>query len=240
MDAYKADLAYIHDAGHTAFARGAAPFLLATLTRAGLSSGLVIDLGCGSGVWARELIDAGYSVLGIDISPAMIELARARAPEGEFRVGSLLKMQLPPCVAVTSLGECFNYLFDPVNSKKQLTQLFRRVRDALQTGGLFIFDVAEPGRGAGPPTHYREGDDWAVAVQMEEDRRTRRLTRRITSYRQVGELFRRDKETHQLQLYKIAELAPELRKLGFRVRLLRGYGQQRFLKADGGLIARKL
>jgi SAM-dependent methyltransferase len=239
MDAYKTDLAYIHDAGFTAFARGAAPFLLDTLRKAGFTDGLVVDLGCGSGVWARKLMNAGYQVLGIDISPAMIELARQRVPEGEFRVGSLLKVDLPACIAVTSLGECFNYLFDRENSKKQVVKVFRRIHAALQLGGLFLFDVAQTGRGTPARTSYVEGPDWGVAVHLKEDRKTRRLTRDIVSYRKVGDLFRRDHEVHELQLYQCSELARELRRLGFTARLLRGYGKQRFPKGYGGVLARK-
>ncbi len=112
MQAYKDDLAYIHDVGYGDFAKNAAPELLAILRRRGLEDGLVVDLGCGSGLWAEELCGAGYDVLGVDISPAMIEIARCRAPQATFEVGSFLKVDLPRCGAVTSLGECLNYLFD--------------------------------------------------------------------------------------------------------------------------------
>ena len=102
MTAYKDDLAYIHDVGFGSFARGATPGLLEILRRRGLTQGLVVDLGCGSGIWARALVDAGYDVLGIDISAAMIEMARRRVPEGDFRPGSFLQATLPPCEAWTS------------------------------------------------------------------------------------------------------------------------------------------
>src|SRR5262245_10750186 len=49
---YGADLAYIHHAGFADFAVNAAPWLRAELTRGGIRKGLVVDLGCGSGVWA--------------------------------------------------------------------------------------------------------------------------------------------------------------------------------------------
>jgi len=150
-DGYRADLAYIHDVGFGNFAREAAPGLLDRLSRARakLPSGgtrLVVDLGCGSGLWSRALLDGGYDVLGFDISPAMIRLARARAPGGQFRCQSFLRARLPPCLAVTALGEVFNYLFDRSHSPRTMAALFARVYRALPPQGVFIFDVAVAGR----------------------------------------------------------------------------------------------
>ena len=232
MKSYKSDLAYIHDAGFGDYARNSAPGLLKILDQAGITTGLVIDLGCGSGLWARELVDAGYDVIGIDISPSMIDLARKRVPEGEFQVTSLLKAKLPSCDAVTSLGECLNYLFDKKNSLVQLRRLFRRVYAALKPGGLLIFDNAEPGRGKGPRQKHREGVDWAVMVEVEEDSSTNRLTRQITSFRRVGDLYSRDEEVHRLQLYSRSEIAKELRAAGFRVRTVAAYGDQPMVSRD--------
>src|SRR5713226_7733875 len=169
MEGYKDDLAYIHDVGFGDFAKNSAPRLLELLRQNGITNGLVVDLGCGSGLWARELTQAKYDVLGIDISPPMIEMARERVPGGEFRVASLLKTDLPRCVAVTSLGECLSYLFDESNSIRELRPLFHRVYDALKPGGVFVFDVAEPGRRKGPRQKHFEGPDWAVLMEVEED-----------------------------------------------------------------------
>jgi hypothetical protein len=71
-------------------------------------------------------------------------------------------------------------------SVTQLRRLFDRVYAALKPGGLFIFDIAEPGRGKGPRQKYREGQDWAVLLEVDEDSTTNLLTRRITSFRRVG------------------------------------------------------
>lgn len=239
MDAYNDDLAYIHDVGFGDFATNSAPGLLEILRQGGVTSGLVVDLGCGSGIWARKLVDASYDVLGIDISAAMIEIARRRVPQGEFKVASLLKAKLPQCAAVTSLGECFNYLFDKKNSVSELRRLFRRVYAALKPGGLLIFDIAEPGRGKGARQKHREGPYWAVLVEVDEDAHTNRLTRRITSFRKVGSLFRRNEEVHHLQLYKRSEVAKELRDVGFRVRTVRAYGNQPMVEGCVGFVARK-
>src|ERR1700679_2045047 len=104
-DAYRDDLAYIHDAGFGGYAQAAAPVLVDKLHRSGIMYGLVIDLGCGSGILSQAMFRAGYDVLGIDISPSMIALARSRVPQGQFRVGSLLTAEFPRSVAIAAVGE---------------------------------------------------------------------------------------------------------------------------------------
>jgi ubiquinone/menaquinone biosynthesis C-methylase UbiE len=52
----------------------------------------VADLGCGPGHVAAYLAELGLSTIGVDISPAMIELGRRRYPEVQFRLGSLLAL----------------------------------------------------------------------------------------------------------------------------------------------------
>jgi SAM-dependent methyltransferase len=234
---YREDLAYIHDVGHADFALESAPGILEILAQNGIRDGLVVDLGCGSGLWARELIDAGYRVLGIDISEAMIEISRERVPEAEFRVGSLFEADIPPCAAVTAVGEVLNYLFDP---EKELPELFRRVYDALAPGGVFVFDVLGPGQV--PPgiatRSFREGNDWVVLVEKEEDAERGTLTRRIVSFRKVGEHYRRDDEVHRVRLYDPSELSAELRRAGFEVRTMRAYGRYPLSESHAAFVAR--
>jgi SAM-dependent methyltransferase len=237
---YGEDLAYIHDVGHAEFALRSAPGILEILARSGIRDGLVVDLGCGSGLWARELVDAGYQVLGIDISEAMITLSRKRVPEAEFRVGSLFDAEIPPCGAVTAVSEVLNYLFD--EEPGGLAPLFRRVFEVLVPGGVFVFDVLGPGQV--PPgakaRGFRVGEDWAVLSEREEDAERGTLERRIVSFRKVGEHYRRDDEVHRVRLYDPSELAAELGELGFEVRTMRAYGDYPLGKNHAAFEARKL
>src|SRR5215208_3949931 len=162
MTGYEHDLAYVHDAGFGELARGAAKVVVDELGKAGRNDGLVVDLGCGSGILAAEVLDRGYDVLGVDLSPDLLEIARTRAPGARFEQGSLWEAEIPPCAAVTAVGEALNYVFDERAGHDAVTSLIRRVHDALEPGGVFVFDVAGPGRerGPGPRRDWTEGDDW--------------------------------------------------------------------------------
>lgn len=238
---YSDDLAYIHDVGHGGFARDSAPGLLEIIRGRGLDKSRVVDLGCGSGIWARELTDAGFRVHGVDISPGMIRIARKRAPAARFRVGSLFDGKIPPCNVVTSIGECLNYLFDGTNSRRRLRTLFGRVATALAPGGLFIFDLLQPGylAGAGEESRCVHGDDWTICLTVREDAAHRRLVRDMTVFRKVGSLYRRRREVHCLRLYDGRGVAADLRSLGFTVRMVKGYGGLRFRRTHVGFIARR-
>ncbi len=237
--AYQEDLAYIHDVGHGDFARDAAPHLLKMLVAAGIRDGLVVDLGCGSGIWAKELADWGYTVHGVDFSPAMIAIARPRVPQATFEAASFLDVKLPPCRAITALGEVLGYAFDTRNGAAALAKFFRRCHAALEPGGLLIFDLADLDRHRVVKQGHRTGEDWAVLVDFQRDEKRRTLTRRIVSFRQIGKHYRRSEEVHTLQLFDPKQIAELLRNAGFRVRIVRGYGGYRFWKGAAGFVARK-
>lgn len=241
MTGYSPDLAYIHDAGFSDFALGAAPGLLSILRRNHIPNGFVVDLGCGSGVWARELLRAGYDVLGVDISPAMIQLARRKAPRAKFRTGSLLSVRLPLCDAVTSIGECLNYGFDQANNRNGLRRFFQRLHASIRPGGIFVFDLLVPGQLAKGAVrrNFRQGPDWAVFAESREDRSRKTMIRRITAFRRAGKLYRRSEETHRLRLYSASELTEDLKRAGFNVQMLRGYGRFRLAAGHSVFVARK-
>jgi len=235
MPGYQRDLAYIHDAGFGDYARKSAPGLLAILRQAGIRGGVVVDLGCGSGIWAAELVRRGYDVLGIDSSASMIELARKQAPAATFVNASFLNAKLPVCDAVTAIGEVFNYTFDKRNSRRGLAQLFRRVHQALRPGGVFIFDIAEPGRAL--RRAHAEGKDWAILFSAEASHDL--LVRRMTTFRKVGQLYRRGEETHRLRLHRSADVATDLRAAGFTFRVLRAYGRMALPSGNAAFVATK-
>lgn len=245
MQAYQADLAYVHDRGFGLLAKAVAsemPRWLEEAGHRGSEKGLLVDLGCGSGIFAEEMTLRGYRVLGFDLSPEMVKLAKKRAPKAQFHVGSFVEAELPSCVAVSACGEILNYLFDRKNTEAGLERIFRRIHAALVPGGLFVFDVALPGRAPGGQVrNYREGEDWACCFEATEDQRTRILTRRITTFRQLPgrKLFRRSQEIHRLRLLDRDKLDQWLRAAGFATRTVSQYGSFEFPPGYVGFVAKK-
>ena len=226
---YAADLAYVHDAGFLGFARRAAPGVVQRLRRHCRPGARVVEIGCGSGGLTSHLVQAGYRVLGVDISPAMIRLARRRAPGAKFRVASYQDFNLPACGAIAAVGECLNYMAGGRRPHEAaLRRFFRRAAAALPPGGLLLFDFLEPFDGR-PRRRNAEaaGPDWLVLAAVGEDRVRRVITRHITIIRHVGGRQRLSVEIHRQCLLRRRDVRSALQSAGFAVRFCTGYGRRR-------------
>ena len=222
---YADDLAYVHHAGFTEYVRCAAPGVLQLLRGSGIREGTVVDLGCGSGVLLARLGQAGYRTMGVDVSPAFLRLARIHAPHARLLHGSAHTVPLPPCRAVTAIGEVLAYQSPGSGAEKGLQGVFERVHASLDTGGLFAFDLFVASAGAPYALRsWRAGEDWAVHSESHEDRAAQRVHRHVTTFRRVGDTYRRSQEHHVLRVYDPHAVRRELREVGFQVRTSRSYG----------------
>jgi SAM-dependent methyltransferase len=208
---YGEDLAWMHDAGFGDVARAAVDEARAHVS----PPGLVIDLGCGSGITAAALLQHGFDVLGVDVSEAMLRIARERAPRARFVHASLDDFELEPAVAVLAIGEVLNY----GRERRDLPALFRRVRAALEPGGLFLAGISGPGREPeGLRRSWRDGPGWLVCLEAREEGPV--ITRKIATFREHGDGWRRRDEVHLVQLYAAGEVLAGLREAGFEASVI--------------------
>ena len=236
---YADDLAHIHDVGFGDVARGAADVLANRLRSRRIQAGLVTD----SGLWKRDsrrgahrggIRRPGRRPVGVDARAGGRSIPRAR-----FTHASLFTVEIPPCVAVTAVGECLNYDFSSQASIAGLGRVFARVARCLPAHGVFLFDVAGPGRGGDEQSREsaRVGPDWAVFARASEDTSGGRLVRDITAFRRVGKGYRRSEERHSLQLHRPADVRAELARAGLRAEPLTGYGPVPFPPGLHGFLA---
>ncbi|HEY7438696.1 MAG TPA: class I SAM-dependent methyltransferase [Acidimicrobiia bacterium] len=219
---YGADQAAIHDAAFGDLAARAAERLTALLHDAGLRAGTVVDLGCGSGILAEAMAAEGYDVAGVDLSPAMIDLARARVPSARLEVGSIYDYAIPQAVGIAAIGEVLNYATDQRAGSDALDAIGKRAFDALVPGGAFVLDIATPGRLGGATTleRFHDHPGWALHMHAVESTDDLRLERQIVIFTAGPDgNYRRTDEHHVLQLYTPEDVLSRLRATGFEARV---------------------
>lgn len=236
---YRRDLAYVHHTGFRAVPEAAARWLVAYLATHAVPHGAIVDLGCGSGVFAAGVAQTGRAVIGIDVSRAMLALARRTAPRARFRLGSLHTAALPDAAVVTVIGEGLTYL--PATGRvPPFVTTFRRVARCLRPGGLFVFDLLTGPRERIVPSHgFRTGGDWAVLSETRAVRAPQCAERRITVFRAVGARYRRSGEVHRVRLCDREQVLHALRDAGFRATTRRGWDAVSRLPGRTVFIARR-
>ena len=194
---YRPDLARVHHVGFGFHADACAPGILVLLEPVRERGGLVLELGCGSGLLTRHLTDAGHRVIATDASPAMVELAREYAPGAEeVRVLVLPDDALPTADAIISVGHVVSYLPDRAAVERTLVAIAAAVRP----GGLFALDICDLDWGTarqGAPNYSRVEEDWAIVTvfsQPAPDVFVRDIT---TFVRNDDGSWRRDDEHHE-------------------------------------------
>ena len=195
---WRPDLAYVFDQGYGFHAADCAPGILRLLAPVRERGGLVLEIGCGSGLLTKLLVAAGHRVIATDAAPAMLELARAAAPNAEeIRQLVLPDDPVPPADAIVGVGHALNYLPDLAAVQRGLGAL----AGALRPGGLLALDLCDlewgtAREGAVAVGQGRVGEDWAIITRFSRpspDRFERDLT---TFVRQPDGSYRRDDEHH--------------------------------------------
>jgi SAM-dependent methyltransferase len=99
------------------------------------AGGPVADLGCGPGHFTAHLRDRGLDAFGVDLSPAMIDIARREHPGLRFEVGSMTDLDLPDA----SLGGALVWYSLIHVPDDVVPAALADVRRALRPGGVAMF-----------------------------------------------------------------------------------------------------
>jgi SAM-dependent methyltransferase len=184
----------------------------------------VLDVACGTGRSLMPWLERGYHVTGVDVSPRMAAVARAKAGgRALVHVGDMRALpELGPFDLVTCLGDGMNHLVDPADVRAALDE----ARAVLSRDGLVIFDL-------NLLTAYRETPDTIVE---DEDRVVLwpGAHARIASaggvgelvvdvFQREGELWRRIHSSQPHRHHPLADVLESVRAAGLEVAAV--YGQ---------------
>ena len=200
-------------------------YLYSLLREYGVDSGLVLDLGCGTGAMTEILAGYGYDMIGVDNSEDMLEIALEKKLRSGHDILYLLQdmreFELYGTVrAVVSICDSVNYITEP----DDLVEVFRLVNNYLDPGGVFIFDFNTEYK-------YREilgeqtiAEDrgecsfiWDNCYYEEERINEYDLTlfiRDASASTEGNEIYRKYQETHFQRSYTLEEIRDLVRKSG--------------------------
>jgi SAM-dependent methyltransferase len=223
---YRPDLALVHHRGFGFHADACAPGIIELLAPVRERGGLVLELGCGSGLLTRHLLDAGHHVVATDASPAMLALAREVAPDAEeVRQLVLPDDPLPRADAIVSVGHVLSYLPDESAIERALVAIARALRPA----GVLAIDLCDLEWGDArrdAPSHGRVGDDWAIITRYSLPT-PNRFVREMTTFVHDGDgTWRRDDERHDNVLIDTAGVPALLAQHGVEAAVAWSFGEE--------------
>ena len=198
-----------------------------------ITSGIVLDLGCGTGKFTELMAGRGYDMIGVDSAEEMLSIAMERkAASGRdilYLLQDMREFELYGTVAaVVSICDSMNY----ITGDEELLQVFRLVNNYLDPGGLFIFDLNTVYKyqellGDSVIAENREEGSFIWENYYDEESRMNEydLTLFIRADADDGHnavrnpddvLYRKYEETHYQRAYSLEEIRSLLEQAGLR------------------------
>ena len=197
-------------------------YLAGLLKEYGVSQGLLLDMGCGTGSVTERLAARGYDMIGIDNSEEMLMEARDKMVESGQDILYLLQdmrsFELYGTVAAAvSICDSMNYILE----KEDLEQVFRLVNNYLDPKGIFIFDFNTPYKYRellGDRTIAESRDNcsfiWENTFYEEAEVNIYDLT---IFMQEEDDIFRRYQETHYQKGYTVETVCRLLAEAGLKL-----------------------
>jgi len=188
----------------------------------GISEGLVLDLGCGTGTMTELLAKRGYDMIGVDASEDMLAEAREKMEDNldilylcqdirEFELYGTVK-------AVISTCDTLNYLLE----NEDLLDVFRLVNNYLEMDGIFFFDINAPEKYSellsdNVFAENREDASFIWENTYDEESAVNEFALTLFLENKENGLYEKSEEFHYQRAYSREEIAKLLDEAGFEI-----------------------
>lgn len=188
----------------------------------------ILDIGCGTGNVTIPLAEMGYNLTGLDMSPEMLAVAEEKARNKGIAINWLCQDVRAMDLAdlsfelVISMTDSLNY----ISNASELQHVFKQVRDLLNDGGWFVFDLNSAYKIKevfGNNVFTLLDDDIAYVWENSYDEADRTCCMDLTFFvRETDGRYRRFSEEHSETGYEITEVSELLKQAGLTVRAVYG------------------
>ncbi len=183
---------------------------------------IILDAGCGTANITVRLAQKGYDMIGVDISPEMLALARKRAQDGDvdilFICRDMSEIELYGTVSgAISCLDSVNYL----DSASKLDSFLSLMHNYIEKGGVLLFDVntKEKFERVYKDNHYILEDEGVLcAWQNSYSPKSRLCTFYLSIFEEERDgLYRRYDEVQRQRYYPTSTIKRLLQKNGFEI-----------------------
>ena len=203
-------------------------YVTGLLAEYGVSDGLILDMGCGTGSLTELLAKAGYDMIGIDNSGEMLQIAMNKSRDSGLDIlylqQDMREFELYGTVrAVICVCDSLNYILEP----EELGQVFSLVNNYLDPGGIFICDMNTLYKyrqvlGDSVICETREEECFIWENYFDEESRINEYAMNFF-VRQENGLYERIEEFHYQKAYETDQIKELIRTSGLE--LLAVYGE---------------
>ncbi|MBU5677028.1 class I SAM-dependent methyltransferase [Alkaliphilus sp. MSJ-5] len=180
----------------------------------------ILEIACGTGNVTIPLAKKGYNILGLDISKDMLMIAKNKALENNINIlfieQDMIDLELEEKFdCILSMCDGINYIVD-IND---LMKVFQGVYNALEDGGVFIFDISSHYKIKnilGNNTFGENLEDLCYLWENYFDEGSNTIEMDLTFFIQDGKYYRKEEEYHVQRAYKVEEIIKILNQLDFK------------------------
>ena len=199
-------------------------YLCGLLAEHGVSSGILLDLACGTGTLSALFARRGYDVVGVDASEDMLALAQEKRVEEGFEALFLCQnMETLDLFGTIDAAVCTLDSLNHITDKAAFCEALRRVALFMNDGGVFLFDVNTPYKHRqvlGNNTFVYDLDEVFCVWQnsFEEETQTTHITLDLFSAdEEAQDVYVRTTEEFDERAYDLDFIADRLREVRFEV-----------------------
>lgn len=180
----------------------------------------ILEIACGTGNVTIPLAKKGYNILGLDISKDMLMIAKNKALEDNINIlfieQDMIDLEVEEKFdCILSMCDGINYIVD-IND---LRKVFQGVYNALDDGGVFIFDISSYYKIKnilGNNTFGENLEDICYLWENYFDEGSNTIEMDLTFFIQDGKYYKKEEEYHVQRAYEVEEIIKILNQLDFK------------------------